>query len=357
MQPTAQPQPSHDRELDPAMFEAFLGKMVNDMGAAISGALVITGTKLGLYKALADGGPATSQALAERAGIAERYAREWLSAQAASGFVDYDETAGTFSLSPEQQMVFANEDSPTFMAPALGSSPPPISTSRRSPAPSAPAGSAGTSITNACSAAPRSSSGPAIAPIWSRPGCRRWTAPSRAEREVADIGCGHGARRSSWPRPSRTAISSVSTITRRRSSARARQQWKRGSAKLISRSPGQETLRADFDLVCCFDCLHDMGDPVGASRHIRSMLKDDGWYMLVEPFAGDSLAENLNPVGRLYYSASTMICTPGSSPGSRACAARRPVRRGLPRVLGSRLQPRGRRAAETPFNLVIEARP
>ena len=118
MQPTPQPQPTPELQLDPAKFEAFLGKMVNDMGAAISGALVITGTKLGLYKALADGGPATSQALAERAGIAERYAREWLSAQAASGFVDYDEAAGTFSLSPEQQMVFANEDSPTFLAPA-----------------------------------------------------------------------------------------------------------------------------------------------------------------------------------------------------------------------------------------------
>ena len=364
MQPTPQPQPGHDRELDPAMFEAFLGKMVNDMGAAISGALVITGTKLGLYKALADGGPATSQALADRAGISERYAREWLSAQAASGFVDFDEAAGTFSLSPEQQMVFANEDSPTFMAPAFE-----VIASAYIDEPK---------ITRAfCT-------GEGVG--WHehheclfrgtekffRPGYRAnlvstWlpaldgaVARLEAGAKVADIGCGHGASTiilaQAFPNSHFIGFDyHEASIERAREAAREAGDPPNLSFEVAK---AKETAGADYDLVCCFDCLHDMGDPVGASRHIRSMLKDDGWFMLVEPFAGDRLADNLNPVGRLYYSASTMICTPGSlaqevglALGAQAGQAR------LTEVLGEAGFSRVRRAAETPFNLVIEARP
>jgi SAM-dependent methyltransferase len=190
----------------------------------------------------------------------------------------------------------------------------------------------------------------------------RWTAPSRSEAgaKVADIGCGHGASTiilaQAFPNSQFIGFDyHEASIERAREAAREAGDPPNLSFEVAK---AKETSGAEYDLVCCFDCLHDMGDPVGASRHIRSMLKDDGWFMLVEPFAGDSLADNLNPVGRLYYSASTMICTPGSlaqevglALGAQAGQAR------LAEVLGEAGFSRVRRAAETPFNLVIEARP
>jgi SAM-dependent methyltransferase len=364
MQPTPQPQPTPELQLDPARFEAFLGKMVNDMGAAMSGALVITGTKLGLYKALAEGGPQTSKGLSERAGISERYAREWLSAQAASGFVDFDEAAGTFSLSPEQQMVFANEDSPTFLAPAFEViacayiDEPKITEAFRT------GEGVGWHEHHECLFRGTEK--------FFRPGYRAnlvstWLpaldgAVERLEAgaKVADIGCGHGASTiilaQAFPNSHFVGFDyHEASIARAHEAAR-----EAGNPPNLAFevAKAKEAPGADYDLVCCFDCLHDMGDPVGASSHIRSMLRSDGWFMLVEPFAGDRLSDNLNPVGRMFYSASTMVCTPGSlaqevglALGAQAGQAR------LAEVLAQGGFSRVRRAAETPFNLVIEARP
>jgi len=350
--------------LDMAKLEAFMGKMVGDMGAAMSGALVITGAKLGLYKALAEMGTATSDELAEKCGLAERYVREWLAAQAASGFVDYDEATRRFSMSPEQQMALANEDSPVYVASAFE-----LIASAYIDEPK---------ITRAFG------TGEGVG--WHehheclfrgterffRPGYRAnlvqaWLpaldgAVERLEAggNVADIGCGAGASTiimaQAFPNSRFTGFDyHEASIERAREAAREAGDPPNLSFEVATAkdSPG-----ADYDLVGCFDCLHDMGDPLGAAKHIRAMLKPDGWFMLVEPMAGDDLADNLNPVGRMYYSASTMICTPGSlaqevgtALGAQAGEAR------LSGILREAGFTRVRRAAETPFNLVIEARP
>lgn len=360
----APPQPVQSREPDPAKLETFMHKMVGDMGAAMSGSLVITGYKLGLYPKLAAIGPATSQELADALDLDERYVREWLSAQAASGFVDYDAQSGRFSMNPEQVMALANEDSPVYVAPAFE-----LIASAYIDEPK---------ITDAFQ------SGAGVG--WHehheclfrgtekffRPGYRAnlvsaWLPALDGVVEkllrggkVADIGCGAGA---STIIMARAFPSSHFTgfDYHEKSIARAREAAsEEGHLPNLSFEPAtaKEATGTDYDLVCCFDCLHDMGDPVGAARHIREMLKPDGTFMIVEPMAGDTLADNMNPVGRMYYSASTMICTPGSKAqevGLALGAQAGEVR--LRTVLGEAGFTRVRRAAETPFNLVIEARP
>jgi len=348
---------------DPGKLEQFMGKMLGDMGAAMSGALVITGVKLGLYKALAKG-PATSAELAERTGLAERYVREWLAAQAASGFIDCEPDSGIFSLSPEQHMVFANEDAPTYVAPAfevIASAyidEPKITEAFRT------GGGVGWHEHHECLFRGTEN--------FFRPGYRAnlvsaWLpaldgAVARLEEgaKVADIGCGHGASTiimaDAFPH-SRFIGFDYHDASIRRARAAAAEAGSPANLEFEVAS-AKDAPGSDYDLVCCFDCLHDMGDPVGAARRIRAMLKEDGWFMLVEPFAGDSLADNLNPVGRMFYSASTFICTPASlsqevglALGAQAGEAR------LAKVLREAGFTRIRRAAETPFNLVIEARP
>ncbi|ARS27509.1 class I SAM-dependent methyltransferase [Sphingomonas sp. KC8] len=351
------------RPVDQAKLESFMGKMVGDMGAAMSGALVIVGAKLGLYKALAEIGPADSKALAAETGLAERYVREWLAAQAASGFVDYDAASGDFTLSPEQAMALADENSPVYVASAfelIASAyidEPKITAAFRTGA------GVGWHEHHECLFRGTER--------FFRPGYRAnlvqsWL-PSlegvvdrlRGNAKVADIGCGAGAS---------TVIMAQAFPTSRfigfdyheASIKRAREAAKEAGdpANLIFEvAAAKDAPGGDYDLVACFDCLHDMGDPVGAARHIRDMLKPDGTFMLVEPFAGDNIADNLNPVGRMFYSASTMICTPGSlaqevglALGAQAGEAR------LSDVLREAGFSHVRRAAETPFNMVIEAR-
>jgi 2-polyprenyl-3-methyl-5-hydroxy-6-metoxy-1,4-benzoquinol methylase len=359
----APPQPVQSRELDPAKLETFMHKMVGDMGAAMSGSLVITGYKLGLYPKLAEIGPATSQQLADALGLDERYVREWLSAQAASGFVDYDAESDRFSMNPEQAMALANEDSPVYVAPAFE-----LIASAYIDEPK---------ITDAFQ------SGAGVG--WHehheclfrgtekffRPGYRAnlvsaWLPALEGVVEkllrgakVADIGCGAGASTIVMARafPNSEFVGfdyHGKSIERAREAAAEEGHLPNLSFEVAT---AKEARGSDFDLVCTFDCLHDMGDPVGAARHVREMLKHDGTFMIVEPMAGDSLAENLNPVGRMYYSASTMICTPGSKAqevGLALGAQAGEVR--LRTVLGEAGFTRVRRAAETPFNLVIEAR-
>jgi SAM-dependent methyltransferase len=360
----APPQPVQTLQPDPAKLEQFMHKMIGDMGAALSGSLVITGVKLGLYGKLSEMGPATSAELADRLNLDERYVREWLSAQAASEFVDYDAETNRFSLNPEQAMALANEDSPVYVAPAfelIASAyidEPKISDAFQTGA------GVGWHEHHECLFRGTEK--------FFRPGYRAnlvsaWLPAltgvvEKLERggKVADIGCGAGASTivmaAAFPNSAFFGFDyHDKSIARARDAALEAGylpniRFEVASAK---QAPGD-----DYDLVCTFDCLHDMGDPVGAAKHVHEMLKPDGTFMIVEPMAGDSLTDNLNPVGRMYYSASTMICTPGSKAqevglalGAQAGEAR------LRDVLTQAGFSSVRRAAETPFNLVIEARP
>ena len=350
--------------LDMDKLHAFMGKMVGDMGAAMSGALVITGAKLGLYRALADMGPATSGELAERLGLSERYVREWLAAQAASGFVDYDENGHRFSMSPEQKMALADEDSPVYVASAFEL----IAASYIDEPKVTHAFTTGEGLGwhehheclfRGTEKFFRPGYRANLVQAW-LPALEGVVAKLKASAEVADIGCGAGASTiimaQAFPNSRFRGFDyHEKSILRAREAAIEAGNPPNLSFEVAS---ARDVPGVRYDLVCCFDCLHDMGDPVGAARHVREVIKDDGTFMIVEPFAGDSLADNLNPVGRMYYSASTMICTPGSlaqevglALGAQAGEAR------LREVLNEGGFSRVRRAAETPFNMVIEARP
>lgn len=364
MATTAPPQPALTTAPEMQKLEQFMNKLVGDMGAAMSGSLVITGAKLGLYKALAEMGPATSDELANRLGLDERYVREWLSAQAASGFIDYDAAGSRFSMNPEQQMALSNEDSPVYVAPAFE-----LIASAYIDEPK---------ITEAFK------SGKGVG--WHehheclfrgtekffRPGYRANLVSSWlpaldgvmdkliSGAKVADIGCGAGASTlimaEAFPNSQFVGFDyHDKSISRAREAAQEAGDPPNVRFEVAS---AKEASGSYYDLVCIFDALHDMGDPVGAARHVHGMLKPDGTFMIVEPFANDNLAENLNPVGRMYYSASTMICTPGSKAqevglalGAQAGESR------LRQVLQEGGFRSVRRAAETPFNLVIEAKP
>ncbi|HKX79124.1 MAG TPA: class I SAM-dependent methyltransferase [Novosphingobium sp.] len=349
---------------DPDRLEQFMHKMVGDMGAAMSGSLVIVGAKLGLYRKLASIGPATSAALASALALDERYVREWLAAQAASGFVDYDPAAEQFSLNPEQQMALANEDSPVYVAPAFE-----LIASAYIDEPK---------ITDAF----RTGRGVGWhehheclfkgTEKFFRPGYRANLVASwlpaldgvceklSEGAKVADIGCGAGASTIVMARayPNSRFVGfdyHDKSILRAREAAAEEGGLPNLSFEVAA---AKDVPEGDCDLVCIFDALHDMGDPVGAAAHIRSMLKPDGTFMIVEPFANDTLAGNLNPVGRMYYSASTMICTPGSKAQEVGLALGAQAGEGrLTQVLTQAGFGTVRRAAETPFNLVIEARP
>lgn len=359
----APPQPAQTLQPDPAKLEQFMHKMVGDMAAAMSGSLVITGVKLGLYGKLAQIGPASSRELASEMNLDERYVREWLAAQAASGFVDYDSASQTFSMNPEQMLALANEDSPVYVAPAFELiaagyiDEPKITEAFQSGA------GVGWHEHHECLFRGCEK--------FFRPGYRAnlvgsWL-PSlggvieKLERggKVADIGCGAGASTiimaAAFPNSEFVGFDyHDSSIQRAREAAE-----EAGSASNLrfEVAKAKEAQGSDYDLICCFDCLHDMGDPVGAARHVREMLKPDGTFMIVEPLAADNLSENINPVGRMYYSASTMICTPGSKAQEVGLALGAQAGEGrLTEVLKAAGFSTVKRAAETPFNMVIEAK-
>lgn len=348
---------------DQAKLEQFMGKMVGDMASAMSGSLVITGAKLGLYKALAEIGPATSAELAEKTQLNERYVREWLSAQAASDFILYDVGSGRFDMSPEQAMALADEESPVYVASAfelIASAyidEPKITDAFRSGA------GVGWHEHHECLFRGTER--------FFRPGYRAnlvqsWlpavdgmTERLEAGAKVADIGCGAGASTiimaQAFPNSHFTGFDyHEPSISRAREAAHEAGDFPNVDFEVAS---AKEAPGGDYDLVACFDCLHDMGDPVGAARHVRDMIKPDGVFMLVEPYAGDRLEDNLNPVGRMYYSASTMFCTPGSMAQEVGLALGAQAGEGrLAGVLHEAGFSHVRRAAETPFNMVLEAR-
>lgn len=349
--------------VDAEKLQAFMGKLVGDMGAAWSGVMVLIGERLGLFKALAEGGPATPAELAQRTGTAERYVREWLSALAAAGYVEYGKTTRRFSMTPEQAMALADENSPVYIAAAFDV----IKSGYIDEPKVTKAFQSGTGVGwhehhdclfRGVERFFRTGYQAHLVQEWI-PALDGVAAKLKRGAKVADIGCGHGASTvlmaKAYPKSTFVGYDyHRESIERARAAAAeagvANATFEVAKAKDF---PGR-----DFDFIAAFDCIHDMGDPQGAVAHIKKALRPDGTFMLVEPFAHDDVADNLNPVGRLYYSASTMICTPASLSqevglglGAQAGEAR------LREVVTAAGFTRFRRATETPFNLILEARP
>ena len=304
--------------IDEAKLEAFMGRAVTDMGAIISAPLMVIGEKLGLYKAMAGAGPLSSQELAERSGAAERNVREWLRNQAAGGYVTYDAESDRYTLPDEQALALADEDSPFYILGVYESI--------------ASLYADEDQILEAF----RSGGGMGWhehdhrlfrgTERFFRPGYRahlvtEWIPALEGVREklergakVADVGCGHGASTvimaKAFPNSEFFGFDyHGGSIERAREAASEAGVEDRISFELAT---AKEYPGSGYDLVCVFDCLHDMGDPVGASAHVLETLHADGTWMIVEPFANDRVEENLNPVGRVFYGASTVICTPAS---------------------------------------------
>jgi len=349
--------------VDGNKLQELINRMFGDVGAAMGAALVLLGDKFGFYKTLAAGGPLTPAELASKTGTVERYVREWASAQAAAGYINYDAAAGRFSISPEQALVLADENGPAFfpamyeIAAAAVRDEPKVANAFRN------GGGVGWHEHDPCLFRGTER--------FFRPGyamhlVSEWIpaldgVKQKLERgaRVADVGCGHGASvilmAKAFPKSKFFGFDyHQPSIDRAREAAREagvadRATFERATAKDY---PGT------FDLVAFFDCLHDMGDPVGAAAHVKSSLAKDGTWMVVEPFSNDRLEDNLNPIGRVFYAASTMICVPGSLSqevglglGTQAGETR------LTEVLKAGGFSRVRRATATPFNLVLEARP
>jgi SAM-dependent methyltransferase len=351
------------RTIDPDKLNALLAQAVQDMGAAMQAPLIVIGDKLGLYRAMGDGEPVTPAQLAQRTGTAERYIREWLNANAAGKYVEYDAANGTYFMSPEQALALAQDDTPIHlpgfyhMLASLMKDEEKLTEIYRT--------------------------GKGMA--WHEhekglfEGCERFFRPTylanlvsswipalegvevklKAGARVADIGCGHGSSTvlmaKAFPNSKFFGFDyhgpSIETAY-----------WKAKAAGVSDRvtfqvAPSKGYPGTDYDLVAFFDCLHDMGDPAGAARHVRESLAPKGIWMIVEPFAHDEVAKNQNPIGRIMYSASATVCVP--------CSLSQEVALGLgaqagPANIEKVVRDGGftsfRKATETPFNMVFEAR-
>ncbi len=349
--------------IDNDKLNAFLGKFVGDLGATLHAGMVVIGDQLGLYKALAPA-PLNAEELARVTGTDPRYVLEWLSSQAAGGYVEYDAATKRFSLTEEQALALATEGSPAFIPGAFQ-----LATAALLAVPR-------------ITAAFRSGAGLGWhehdhglfhgTERFFRPGyaanlVSQWlpaldgvAAKLKDGAQVADIGCGHGASTvlmaQAFPASTFHGFDyHEASIVRAREAAVAAGVADRVTFEVAAARafPGR-----DYDLVAVFDCLHDMGDPVGAAAHVKSALRKDGTWMIVEPFANDRLEDNLNPIGRVFYSASTLICTPASRAqevgmclGAQAGEVR------LRDVVTKGGFTQFRRATQTPFNLIFEARP
>jgi SAM-dependent methyltransferase len=336
---------------------------VTDLGAAVHTGLVVIGEKLGLYKALA-GGPMSSAELAAKTGTDERYLREWLASQAAGGYITYDEKAHKFSLSAEQAFTLANEDSPAYLPGAfelaLGSlaAVPRIADSFRT--------GAGMGwhehedgVYHGCEKFFRPGYAANLVSSWI-PALEGVKEKLESGAMVADVGCGKGASTllmaKAFPKSSFFGFDyHDKSIEAARESAMHQGVADRASFEV---SKAKDFPGKDYDFVAVFDCLHDMRDPVGAAEHVRNSLANDGTWMIVEPFANDELKDNLNPVGRVYYSFSTLLCTPCSrSQEVGLCLGAQAGESRIRDVVTKAGFSRFRRATETPFNIVYEARP
>lgn len=343
--------------------QRLVGKMLGDLGGAFSVPTVRIGLRLGLFDALHEHGPSTAAELAQRAGIAERYAREWAMAQAASGFVDYHPDSARFELSPEQAMVFAEADSPVYLggafdlAAAMIEAEPKVEAAFQDGSGVRWGESAGC-LFCATGAFFRPNYVNHVVPEWI-PALDGVAAKLEAGARVADIGCGVGfstlLMSEAFPNSEFVGFDfHEPSIHAAREHAASHAAGERVRFQASDIGAIDET---GFDLVTAFDCLHDMGDPRGCAGRVRQMLNDDGTWMIVEPLAGDRPEDNLNPVGRLYYNASAMICVPtsldqavGEGLGAQAGEAK------LREVIRDGGFGHVRRAAEGLFNMILEAR-
>lgn len=358
---TATEQPAaidHDKVM------AFVFRAVDEVGATLNTALVVMGDRLGLYRAMAGAGPLTPAELAERTGTHERYVREWLNAQAAGAYVDYDPDSSRYSLCPEHAIALTDESSPAFLPGffqiALGSM---VDSPRVAEAARTGAGVGwhehGSDVLEGCERFFRPGYNANLVSAW-LPALDGVVGKLERGITVADVGCGHGASTILMAQafPASTFVGSdyhegsITTARERAAAAGVSDRVRFEVAAASTYSGG------GYDLVTMFDCLHDMGDPVGAARHVRQSLSGDGTWMIVEPAAGDRVEDNLNPVGRAYYSFSTLLCTPASlsqevglALGAQAGESR------IREVVTSGGMTRFRRVSETPFNIVYEARP
>jgi 2-polyprenyl-3-methyl-5-hydroxy-6-metoxy-1,4-benzoquinol methylase len=349
--------------IDMNKLNAFIGQFVTDLGATVHTGMVVIGEKLGLYKALA-GGPMTSAQLAAKTKTDERYLREWLASQAAGGYITYDDKTGKFSLSEEQVFTLATEDSPAYLPGAfelaLGSlaAVPRITESFRT-GDGMGWGEHVDGVFHGCEKFFRPGYAANLVSSWI-PSLTGVKEKLDAGAQVADVGCGQGASTvlmaKAFPKSHFFGFDyHDKSIEAARESAK-----RNGVADRVTFdvAKAKEFPGRDYDFVAVFDCLHDMGDPVGAAAHVRQSLAKDGTWMIVEPFANDQLKDNLNPVGRVYYSFSTLLCTPCSrSQEVGLCLGAQAGEKRIREVVTSAGFNRFRRATETPFNIVYEARP
>lgn len=349
--------------LDMDKLNAFIGQFVTDLGASVHAGMVVIGEKLGLYKALSVGAASPAE-LAAKTGTDERYLREWLASQAAGGYITYNETTNKFSLTEEQVFTLANEDSPAYLPGAfelaLGSlaAVPRIVESFRT--------GAGMGwhehddgVFQGCEKFFRPGYAANLVSSWI-PSLIDVKQRLEAGARVADVGCGKGASTllmaKAFPNSQFFGFDyHDKSIEAARESAKRHGVADRVSFEI---SKAKDFPGKDYDFVAVFDCLHDMGDPIGAAAHVRESLAKDGTWMIVEPFANDELKDNLNPVGRVYYSFSTLLCTPCSRSQEVAlCLGAQAGEKRIREVVAAAGFSRFRRANQTPFNIVYEARP
>jgi SAM-dependent methyltransferase len=349
--------------VDTKKMEQFLGKFVCDLGAAVHAGMVVIGERLGLYKALAEG-PLTAAELAASTRTDERYIREWLASQAAGGYVTYNPETQKFGMTEEQVLTLAREDGPAYMPGAfelaLGSlaAVPRITEAFRSGA-GMGWGEHEEGVYHGCEKFFRPGYAANLVDSWI-PALDGVEDKLSRGAKVADVGCGKGASSilmaKAFPNSHIYGFDyhdksiEAARLSAKREGVADRVTFEVASAKEF---PGR-----GYDFVAVFDCLHDMGDPVGAAAHVRAALNNDGSWMIVEPFANDDLKDNLNPVGRVYYSFSTLLCTPCSrSQEVGLCLGAQAGEKRMQSVISSAGFSRFRRATQTPFNLVYEARP
>jgi SAM-dependent methyltransferase len=349
--------------IDDTKLNALVGRMIGDVGAAFSSMLVAVGDRLGLWKAMADGEPVTPADLAGRTGTAERYVREWLNAQAAAGYVSYDAATGRFALSPEGAFTLADETSPACFAglfeiiAACGAGVDRL-TDRFRTGEGIEWGHQHPCLFTGTERFFRSGYIANLTTGWI-PALDGVEAKLEAGARVADVGCGVGASTllmaKTYPRSRFFGFDyheGSIALARERARAAGLEDRVTFAVAMSTDYPG-----TDYDLVAHFDCLHDMEDPAGAARQVKRSLASDGTWMIVEPFAGDRPEQNHNPIGRVFYSASTMLCVPHSlAHNGPALGAQSGEARIRDVVVGAGGFSRFRRATETPFNLVYEAR-